>query len=283
MEVPRIHLLPSGRRRSVAVVGALLLGLASGCSSAVPVSSQETAPPKTASSKPAPPKPEPRRVDPATLPAATTFGTTADAVPDPDPGAGTNGIVLRIKQEVTVHDAPRGTPVARLPATQFESPTWVPIVEERGDWARVLLPSRPNGSTGWVRIGVSAPVSKARTPYVVEVDIDARRLVVRKSGREVGTWTVGVGAPGTRTPRGRTFILANIRETVTDFSPIVLPLGVHSATLTTYGGGPGTVALHGWPDPSVFGTASSDGCVRVPKGALRLLRSLPLGTLVLLR
>lgn len=282
MELPRIRsrcvrrTRTSGTVRTPLLLGVLLLGLATGCSSAASVRSPEPGP-GAATEAPRP------RVDLAALPAATTFGTTEAAAPDPAPSSGTNGVVLRVEQDLAVYDAPRGTPVARLPATQFESPTWVPVVDERGDWARVLLPSRPNRSTGWVRTDESAPVHKARTPYVVEVDVDARRLVVRERGREVGAWTVGVGAPGTRTPRGRTFILANIRETVTDYSPIILPLGTHSATLTTYGGGPGTVALHGWPDPSVFGTASSDGCVRVPDEALRLLSSLPLGTLVLLR
>lgn len=222
------------------------------------------------------------RVDLSTLPEATTFGTTPDAPPDPAPQDGTDGVVLRVKQDIAVFDAPAGEAIAVLPSKQFKSPTWVPIVAERGDWARVLLPSRPNGSTGWVRVGTDK-VTKARTPYVVDVDVDARRMVVRKNGREIGSWSVGVGAPGTVTPKGRTFVLAAIRETVTDYSPIIFPLGTHSATLTTYGGGPGTVGLHGWPNPEVFGTASSDGCVRVPEDALRLLRSVPLGTLVRLR
>ncbi|MDR7301818.1 L,D-transpeptidase [Haloactinomyces albus] len=280
MEFPRIHLRRRGpgrgRHARVApvILGVLLLILMSGCSNAASVS-----PPRESKSAT---EPTPVQVDLSTLPAATTFGNTAAAPSDPAPRAATDGVVLHVKQELAVYDAPEGRAIARLPATQFKSPTWLPVTAERGDWARVLLPSRPNGSTGWVRVG-TAKVEKARTPYLVTVDVEQRRLVVRKNGREVGSWTVGVGSPGTRTPKGRTFILASIRETVTDFSPIILPLGTHSKTLTSYGGGPGTVAFHGWPDPSVFGTASSDGCVRVPSDALHLLRSLPLGTVVLLR
>ena len=77
--------------------------------------------------------------------------------------------------------------------------------------------------------------------------------------------------------------MASIEETVTRFSPIILPLGAHSETFNSYGGGPGTVALHGWPNASVFGKDASDGCVRVPDEALRMLSSLPLGTVVRLR
>ncbi|MCP9981085.1 L,D-transpeptidase [Actinomadura madurae] len=65
-------------------------------------------------------------------------------------------------------------------------------------------------------------------------------------------------------------------------SPTVLPLGTHSATLDTFGGGPGTVALHGWPDASVFGKAITHGCVRVPADALKALSRVPLGSLVLI-
>jgi hypothetical protein len=217
------------------------------------------------------------------LPEATTFGDLAAAPRDPEPQAITQGVVVHVKRDLAVYDAPDGRAFARLPAMQLGSPTWVAVVEQRGQWAHVLLPSRPNNSTGWVRTTDPTRIERARSPYEVDVDIDARLMVVREDGRKIGVWTVGVGKRSSPTPRGRTFILASIKEIVTHFSPIILPLGTHSATFDTYGGGPGTVALHGWPDPSVFGRAASDGCVRVPDDALRLLTSLPLGTLVLLR
>ncbi|MEV5537486.1 L,D-transpeptidase [Saccharopolyspora shandongensis] len=258
----------STRRRArvatAATLGALCLGLA-GCSGASPIE------PATAMA----------RADLGMEAASTTFADFPKAPLDPAPNAETEGVVLRVKQDVAVHVAPGGPVFAKLPATQLENPTWVPVIAERGPWLQVLLPSRPNGSTGWVRTG--GEVERARSPYVVDVDIDARRLVVRKDGAPIGEWTVGVGAPNTQTPRGRTFIMAAIEETVTHFSPIILPLGTHSETFSTYGGGPGTVALHGWPDPSVFGQAGSDGCVRVPDDALRLLMTLPLGAIVHLR
>jgi lipoprotein-anchoring transpeptidase ErfK/SrfK len=66
------------------------------------------------------------------------------------------------------------------------------------------------------------------------------------------------------------------------YSPLILPLGLHSNTLDTFGGGPGTVGLHGWPDPAVFGHAVSHGCVRVPADALRVLSRVPLGSPVMI-
>ncbi|MGW1681675.1 L,D-transpeptidase [Saccharopolyspora sp. NPDC002376] len=212
---------------------------------------------------------------------SSTFTEFPTAPKDPAPDRETSGVVLHVKQDIALHHDPDGAVFAKLPASQLENPTWVPIIAERGPWAQVLLPSRPNGTTGWIR--TDGPVERARTPYVVDVDIDGRRLVVRKDGAPIGEWVVGVGATKSPTPRGRTYIMAAIEETVTKFSPIILPLGTHSNTYSTYGGGPGTVALHGWPDSSVFGQASSDGCIRVPADALHLLTTLPLGTLVHLR
>jgi lipoprotein-anchoring transpeptidase ErfK/SrfK len=75
--------------------------------------------------------------------------------------------------------------------------------------------------------------------------------------------------------------MGSITDPGQSFSPVILPLGSHSDTLDTYGGGPGTVAIHGWPDPSVFGAAASHGCIRVPADALERMTQVPLGTLVL--
>lgn len=266
-------------RRSTApvpmILAILIVALVGGCAQA---RNQSASPPRVS----VPAIPVAVDDDSGKLPEATTFGNIAGAPPDPAPQASTGGTVLHVQHDLGVYNAPGGTVFARLPAMELSSPTWVPVIAQQGQWAHVLLPSRPNNSTGWVRIDDPAGVELAKTPYEVDVNIAARRLVLRKDGRQVDKWTVAVGKPSSPTPRGRTFIMASIKETVTNFSPIILPLGTHSQTFDTYGGGPGTVALHGWPDPSVFGHAASDGCVRVPADALRQLMSLPLGTLVLL-
>ncbi|HEY8481410.1 MAG TPA: L,D-transpeptidase, partial [Spirillospora sp.] len=119
-------------------------------------------------------------------------------------------------------------------------------------------------------------------PYTVRVDLTERRLTLLKSGRRVGAWKVAVGSADTPTPTGRTFLMAALVRDRDAKAPgrLVLPLGTHSATLDTFGGGPGTVALHGWPDASVFGRAVTHGCVRVPDDALKALSRVPLGSLV---
>lgn len=215
----------------------------------------------------------------ADAPDATTFAMLHGAPADPAPAADTTGLVVHPDAARPVLDRPGGRPVAVLPSTELGGPTWVPAVEQDGDWLRVLLPSRPNGATGWITTR-GGGLRTAHTPYVIRVDVDRRGLSLLKDGRPVGHWKVAVGEPGTPTPPGRTFVMAAIAPAKKTPSPVVLPLGTHSATLDTFGGGPGTVALHGWPDASVFGRPVTHGCVRVPPDALRELSGVPIGTLV---
>ncbi|MFC4912413.1 L,D-transpeptidase [Actinomadura gamaensis] len=215
----------------------------------------------------------------AGAPEATTFATLRQAPPDPAPDAGSDGLVIHPDAARPVLDRPGGTPVAVLPTTELGGPTWVPAVEANGEWLRVLLPSRPNGASGWVTTR-GGGLRTAHTPYVIRVDVAHRALTLLKDGRQAGRWSVAVGEPHTPTPSGRTFVMASLAPAKRTPSPVVLPLGTHSATLDSFGGGPGTVALHGWPDASVFGKPVTHGCVRVPQDALRQLSEVPLGTLV---
>lgn len=209
------------------------------------------------------------------LPQATTFANLK-GIPA-DIAAPADGTVVHPTAPLPVSAVPGGPPVATLPDKELGGPTWVPVVAARPGWQRVLLPSRPNGAAGWIPIG-GGKVRTAHSPYAIKVDTSARRLDLLRSGRSIGTWSVAVGAPKTPTPAGRTFILASLAPAKATYSPLILPVGAHSESLDTFGGGPGTVAFHGWPQKSVFGQAVTHGCVRVPTDALRELSKVPLGT-----
>jgi L,D-transpeptidase catalytic domain len=217
----------------------------------------------------------------ARLPHATTFGRSPLAPRDPDPFGHEQGIVLHPTVTQVVYARPGGPPVAVLPTTELSGPTWVPVVQSWPGWDRILLPSRPNRSTGWLYLG-DGGLQTAYSTYQVKIDLAAYRLTVLDAGRRLGSWTVAVGAAGTRTPTGRTFVLASLAPDHPTYSPLILPLGTHSNSLSVYGGGPGTVGLHGWPDPAVFGHAITHGCVRVPAAALRILSRIPLGSPVVI-
>jgi lipoprotein-anchoring transpeptidase ErfK/SrfK len=217
----------------------------------------------------------------ARLPLATTFATLRRAPQDPDPFGTETGLVAHPAVQQVIYASPGGPAVAALPVTELGSPTWVPVVQTQPGWERVLLPSRPNRSTGWI-YSADGGLQDASSAFQVRIGLAARRLTVLDAGRSLGSWTVAVGAPATPTPAGRTFLLASLAPSQPAYSPLILPLGTHSATLDTYGGGPGTVALHGWPEKNVFGQEISHGCVRVPAAALRLLSRIPLGSFVMI-
>lgn len=217
-------------------------------------------------------------VEDSALQLSSTY-TTIDAAPaDPDPTGTTDGVVVHPIRNTPVHDAPAGAPVAQMSTEQFGD-TWLPLIGEQDGWVQVLLPSKPASSSGWIR---ADDVERAVTPYVVEVHLGSRTLELVRDGETVGEWSVGIGGPDTPTPTGRTFLLGAFSDANQEYSPVILPLGTHSPTLDTFGGGPGTVAIHGWPTDDVFGEATSNGCIRVPQDALDELTEVPLGTLVLI-
>ena len=220
----------------------------------------------------------------AKLTQATTFASIPAAAGDQDPFAVTDGVVMHPLTAQVVYLGPGEKPVAVLPATELGGPTWVPVVASTQGWIQVLLPNRPDRSTGWIYDNGTATTELVVrvTPYLIHIEVGARKLTVYESGVSRGTWTVAVGAAGTPTPTGRTFLLALLAPPHPTYSPLIIPLGTHSNALSSFGGGPGTVGLHGWPDPAVFGQAVSNGCVRVPATALRILSKIPLGTLVLI-
>jgi lipoprotein-anchoring transpeptidase ErfK/SrfK len=244
------------------VVVAVVVALLSSCSQGSPVEGRKAR----------------AAVDLATLSASTTQARLPRAPQDTEPFATTDGAVVHPRRTLAVYARPGRKPFAKVTRRQMND-TWLPVIGRKGGWTRVLLPSRPNGSTGWLR---TKRLVERSTPFVVRVHLASRSLELIRDGEQVGAWNVAVGAPETPTPVGRTFLLGSIVDEGQGYSPLILPLGAHSDTLDTYGGGPGTVALHGWPDASVFGQAVSHGCVRVPADALDQLRQVPLGTLVVI-
>src|SRR5579859_4256460 len=185
----------AGMAAVVMVITAALAALATGCGTTV-------APHAAPAGPVAPMRVSSRQL--ARLPAATTFGTTPAAPPDPTPFAPETGTVLHPEAMLVVYARPGGPPVAALPATQLGSPTWVPVVQSQPGWDRILLPARPNRSTGWIYLG--GGLQTAYSPYQVRINLAARRLTVLDDGHSLGSWTVADGAAGTPTPVGRTFL-----------------------------------------------------------------------------
>ncbi len=138
------------------------------------------------------------------------------------------------------------------------------------EWVKLLLPSRPDGSSGWIPRN---DVTLSHTRYWIAVDKGRREVRVYRTGRLVRSFMAVVGKPATPTPNG----LAAIYEIDHQADPEgflgtwALPLTILSHTLFNFGGGPGRIAIHGRGGASLLdplGSARSHGCIRVNDDAV---------------
>ncbi|GAB3494610.1 hypothetical protein GCM10027572_23710 [Flexivirga lutea] len=207
------------------------------------------------------------------LPVADTDGKVVDAPVDLTTGSG--GLAIEIAKPMPGFAQPGKEPITLIPKSQIGTTTWLPVLRTERGWAQVRLPSRPNGATAWVP---AAGLERARTRWAVQVSLSKGTITVTYDGKSRGTWTIGQGKPSTPTPVGETFLLSGFVDPHQSFSPVIYALGAHSATLDSYGGGPGTVAVHGWPTAAGREGKVSHGCIRVPAAALQMFAKLPTGT-----
>jgi hypothetical protein len=127
---------------------------------------------------------------------------------------------------------------------------------------RVLLPTRPNGSFGWIR---ADSVDLWRHNFAIRVDLDDFRLTVLDHDQVVLETTVGVARDNAPTPRGRYYTTEIIRPVRPDsvYGAFAYGLSGFSDTFVTFNGGPGQLGIHGTNDPGTLGTNVSSGCIRM--------------------
>jgi lipoprotein-anchoring transpeptidase ErfK/SrfK len=152
--------------------------------------------------------------------------------------------------------------------------------EPEEGWLEVMLPVRPNGSTGWVR---SRDVSLYVADGVIEVDLSERRLTYTVEGVVVLETEVGVGSDFNQTPTGTYFVTD--RVTMSDpggpWGPHALGLSARSDSITEFNGGDGIIGIHGTNNTASIGDNISLGCIRVPNETISVLHGMvPIGTRV---
>jgi hypothetical protein len=234
-------------------------------------------------------------IEPST--AETTSPTTTSTSPDTTrttpPGPVWEGF------EATVTEDPTLAAYAFGPLEVYESPSdpepWLTLDETtiletetvlgvlsppEDGWVEVMLPIRPNGSTGWVH-------SENVALYVVDgeivVDLSDRQLTYLVDGVEVATTDVGIGSDHNQTPTGQFFVTDNVTlaDPNSPWGPHALGLSARSDTIVEFNGGDGIIGIHGTNNPASIGGNISLGCVRVPNDMITLLhRMVPLGTRV---
>ena len=150
-------------------------------------------------------------------------------------------------------------------------------------WIRVYLPSRPNGSQGWVR---TRAVRMYTNGYRVVVRLRSHKLRLWRGTKVVATYPVAIGTRSTPTPRGLFYVVELLKPHNPNgsYGPYAFGLSAHSQRLKTFAGGDGRVGLHGTDQPGLIGSSVSHGCIRLRNAAIRrLAKILPLGTPVLIR
>ncbi|TDQ53439.1 L,D-transpeptidase [Actinorugispora endophytica] len=156
------------------------------------------------------------------------------------------------------------------------------VAEKDGEWLNVLLPVRPNGSTGWVR---ESDVELSRTDRRMEVDLAEHVFTVYKGDEVEREGEIGTGRDETPTPPG-TYYFTELVEPAEDDSPYgayAYGLSGFSPTLETFAGGPGQLAVHGTNANDDLGTQVSHGCVRVSNDDITwIAENLALGTPVII-
>ena len=152
------------------------------------------------------------------------------------------------------------------------------VVRTEGDWLEVLLPIRPNGSTGWIAAQL---VELSETSYRIEINVSRHRMIVWQGTEIVVDTEVAIGTGSTPTPIGSFFLTELLRppDPSGPYGTHAYGLSGFSETLTSFRGGDGVIGIHGTNDPSSLGADISHGCVRVHNETIDDMATyLPLGT-----
>jgi hypothetical protein len=148
-------------------------------------------------------------------------------------------------------------------------------------WARVRLPGF-GSPAGWVR-GRRLRRGGVRHELVV-VDRARRQVRAYVNGRLRFRAPAGVGARGSPTPAGRTYVRERlIPPPGSIYGALALGLGIYTPYRTDWPGG-GQVGIHGTNAPALIPGRISNGCVRLrDRDVRRLDRIVGVGTPVWIR
>jgi lipoprotein-anchoring transpeptidase ErfK/SrfK len=166
--------------------------------------------------------------------------------------------------------------------TYNDKPLTLVVTGLEGEWVKVLLPARPNGTEGWVKAG---DVVLSEHNYHGTIDISDRHLTMWEGDDVIADTPVVVGKDNTPTPLGRIYISEVLSASEAGvypggaYGPNILPTNAYSEALDLFDGGLPVIAFHGTNQPDLLGSASSNGCVRMPNEVVtHLAETLPAGT-----
>lgn len=216
--------------------------------------------------------------------------SSVEAGTDAEPASADGTMVARANVgELTAYSAPdeASEPVAQLANPIPSGGALVmrvlsPVSSADDPWLEVMLPIRPNGTTGWIR---SDQVDLSVNPYRIEINASDFSLELYEQDGLVMSTTIAVGTGDTPTPFGE-FYLAELLQPpdpTGSYGPYAFGLSGFSEVLDSFNGGNGVVGIHGTNDPAALGTTVSHGCVRVENDVIQdMATTVPLGTPVII-
>ena len=230
-------------------------------------------------------------VPPSVPKTTTSVSSTTQQVPEDDGKLGPDelkGWIVTPTGTPQVYEKPdeSSTKLDIGPKTEAGAPTTFAAIGDAGSgpaqeftgWYQVALPTRPNGSTGWVPV---ASAKVAKTPFAVFVDLEGRTLRVDKDGATVFTAPVAIGTEENPTPQNGSYVTELIDNDNPNgsYGPYAFGLALHSDTLSEFNGSDGQVGIHGTNRPDLIGERVSHGCVRLKNSDVEELVALglPLG------
>lgn len=195
------------------------------------------------------------------------------------PAANTTLIAALVRTTATY--ASPGGPVAKpIAASWHGSRLDLPVVAQSNGYLEVRLPTRPNGSTTWVR---RSAVNLLLTPYKIVIDLSRRHLLLYRDGKLLLDAPAGIGTVADPTPTGHFFVAFFAKAPSPAWGPFVMVTSAHSNAISDWElSGDAIVAIHGpLGEDQAIGTTGarvSHGCVRLHDVALAQLRKVPDGS-----
>jgi lipoprotein-anchoring transpeptidase ErfK/SrfK len=166
--------------------------------------------------------------------------------------------------------------------TYFDNPLVMQVLEDRGEWLKVLIQARPNHTTGWVK---ASDVELSTTTYRMVLSLADRHLTVYDGDEVVVETDVVIGKDTTPTPLGEFFLSEKIPQSNPNgsYGPWILSTNGYSEALDLFDNGLPVVAFHGTNKPELIGTQASNGCIRLENEVItQLAEMLPAGTPILI-
>jgi lipoprotein-anchoring transpeptidase ErfK/SrfK len=287
------HTLSPVARSSLlcAILIVVLVVTLAACSQATSTSTGVSSSPSTATSQ------QTKQSTPASSTAVTATSTSTSAPPSGSDSTSTTAVSGDIQpqyqfvqaiSDVHAYASPGGAKLHTF--TQINilgqlttMPVTGPSTEQGGRvWYPVLLPMRPNGSTGWVS---SDEVVAAWQSAAIVVQLADRRLTVYQRGVELASYPIGIGTDTNFTPTGNFFVTGILKRRNPNgaYGPYALGTSAFSEKLTDWPGG-GVVGIHGTNDPSSVGRNVTHGCIRLyNKDITELVTKITLGTPIFIR